>query len=141
MLAQSIPGDVMEIEQLLNAGVSAEVLTYLNRVSDCRFQSGTNMRNYFIFTQSMHDALEKMRNCWTVCLDGAKGCGKSYTLAILFLMFQCEEPCLYLTLNSFTCYSYFLEFLYKHEKLYRRSKLVDLLYKFDKKASGICADM
>jgi len=132
MLAQSIPGDVMKIEQLLNAGVSAEVLTYLNNVSDCRFESGTNMRNYFIFTQSMHDALEKMRNCWKVCLNGAKGCGKSYTLAILFLMLQCKEPCLYLTRKSFTCNSYFLEFLYKFEKLFRPSKLVNFKNKFDK---------
>ena len=83
----------------------------------------------------MYDALEEMQNYWTVCLDGAKGCGKSYT----FLMFQCEEPCLHLTLNSFTCHSYFLELLNKYETLFPPSKFVDLQKKF-KKASGISAD-
>ena len=48
-------------------------------------------------------------------------------------MFQCEEPCLYLTLNLFTCHSYFLGFIKSHPTF------VDLQNAF-KKASGICAD-
>ena len=60
------PGDVVKIEELLNAGVSEEVLTYISGFGDYKFLSGTNPRNYFIFTHSMHDVLEKMQTCWTV---------------------------------------------------------------------------
>lgn len=137
MLTHIIPGDIVMIEQFLNVGVTAELLTYINGVSDCKFQTRAEQGKYFIYTQSMQDALEKMRNNRTVCLDGAKGCGKSYTLAILFLMFQCEEPCLYLTPKSFKEHSYFSNFLDKHKDLFQSSNLADV---FENKAVDIHSD-
>ena len=54
-------------------------------------------------------------------MEGPKGCGKSYNLTILFMMLQHDEPCLYLTQDSFHYPLYFLAFLEQHKKVFGKT--------------------
>ena len=102
----------MEIKNL-PGGISDDLLTYMHITSDFLLQE------FVVFSESVCD-VQKMMNdghC-EIHLFGPKGCGKSYTAAVLFLMLQDRKPCLYLTQRSFTYPNYFLAFLNQHQEVF-----------------------
>jgi len=72
------------------------------------------MSDFVVFGKSIFDILKMIidRLC-QVYVTRPKGCGKSFTIAILFMMLQNNKPCLYLIPTSFqlTFQDYFLQFL------------------------------
>ena len=98
-------GNIMEIKNL-PGDISDDLLTYMHITSNFLLQE------FVVFSESICYVQKMMNdgNC-EIHLFGPKGCGKSYTAAVLFLMLQDRKPCLYLTQRSFTYPNYFLAFL------------------------------
>ncbi len=88
------------------------------------------LQEFVVFSESVCDIQEIMNDghC-EIYLYGPKGCGKSYTAAVLFLMLQDRKSCLYLMQRSFTYPNYFLAFLNQHQEVFATQRTYQSLQK------------
>ena len=107
VFSEFLSSDTMEIKRFSD---NVTLMTYFNTVINF------NIPEPVFLCQSLHDAAQKLIDGHIkICLTGPKGCGKSVTTAVLFLMLQSSGvPCLYLTQMSFQCAYYFKWFIEQH---------------------------
>ena len=78
-------------------GYGADVMLYIDSARDFV------LPRTIVYTESMCRVGKQITDGHTdICLTGPKGCGKSITIAVLFLMLNNSESCcVYLTQKSF----------------------------------------
>lgn len=54
-----------------------------------------------IITQQVKKLKEEIQSNTTILLNGPKGCGKSFTITLLYIMLQRDNKCLYISSNTF----------------------------------------